>query len=82
MSRVEVVDMLEARVRDEVVAAAVRWHAAYRHSQAVIDAANDCDHCDCCDDETEAEIAQCRAFEREWAENLAETVDAALRSGP
>ena len=79
MSGVEVVDMLEAGVRDEVVAAAVRWHAAYRHCHAVVDAAADCDGRD---DETEARIARCWAIEREQAENLAETVDVALRSGP
>ena len=79
MSAVEVVDMLEAGVRDKVVAAAVRWHAAFRHCQAVVDAANDYDDRD---DETEAQIARCWAIEREWAENLAETVDAALRSEP
>ena len=74
--------MLEAGVRDKVVAAAVRWHAAHRHCQAVIDAADDCYGCDCLDDEIEARIARCRAIEREQAENLAETVDVALRSGP
>ena len=75
----ELVDLLEAGVRDNVVAATVHWHAAYRHYQAVIDEAKDCDYLD---DETEARIARCRAIEREQAENLAETVDVALRSGP
>ena len=56
MSAVEVVDMLEAGVRDKVVAAAVRWHAAFRHCQAVVDAANDYDDRD---DETEARITRC-----------------------
>ena len=82
MSAMEVVDLLDAGVRDKVAAAAVRWHASYRHCQAVVDAVNDYDDCDCCDDETEAEIARCWEIEREWAENLAETVDAALRSEP
>ena len=79
MSSVELVDMLEAGVRDKVVAAAVRWHAAYRHCQAVVDAAADCDGRD---DVTEARIARCWAIERAHAENLAETVDVALRGGP
>lgn len=78
----ELVDMLEAGTRDMVVAAAVRWHAAYRHCQAVIDAADDCDGCDCLNDENEARIARSRAIQREQAENLAETVEVALRSGP
>lgn len=78
----ELVDMLEAGLRDKVVAAAVLWHAAYRHCQAVIDEADDCDGCDCADDETEAQIARWRSIEQEQAENLAETVDVALRSGP
>ena len=82
MSGVELIDMLEAGVRDKVAAAAVRWHAAYRHCQAVVNAADDCDDCDDCDDETEARIAGCWAVEREQAENLAEAVDVALRSGP
>lgn len=78
MSGAELVDMLEAEVRDKVVAAAVRWHAAYRHCQAVVDAADDCDGRD---DVTEARIARCWAIEREEADNLAGTVDLALRSG-
>ena len=78
----ELVDMLEAEVRDKVVAAAVHWHAAYRHCEAVIDQANDCDGYDRLDDETEARIVRCRAIERDQAERLAETVDVALRSGP
>ncbi len=35
MSRVDLVDMLEAGVRDKVVAGAVCWHAARLHAENV-----------------------------------------------
>lgn len=77
----DVVDMLQAETKDEVVAAAVRWHAAWAHRRAVEDADGALGF-----DEPDLEqidrIDRCRAIELEAAENLAGKIEWALRYGP
>ncbi len=77
----EVVDMLEAETKDEVVGAAVRWYAVRtsRHAMEDADGAIGLD-------EPESEqldrIDRFRAAELEAAENLAGKIEWALRYGP
>lgn len=74
----DVVDMLEADTKDEIVGAAVRWHSARTHRQAVEDAGREIG----LDSEQIDRIDRCRAIELEEAENLAGKVVWALRYGP
>lgn len=83
--RQELVDMLEARVRDKVVAAAVGWQAARRHAEHVqveldewIADSPDNDYLD----DLTTKVGSARRVEECQADHLAEVIDVALSSGP
>ena len=76
----DVVDMLQAETKDEVVAAAVRWHAAWAHRRSVEDFERDFG-LDESDSEQIDRIDRCRAIELEATENLAGKIEWALRYG-
>ncbi|MCY3644601.1 MAG: hypothetical protein OXG41_13545 [Acidimicrobiaceae bacterium] len=83
--RQELVDMLEARVRDKVVAAAVGWHAARRRTESVqaeldewIADGPDDDYVD----DLRTTAASAGRIEEWQADHLADVIDVALRSGP
>ena len=77
----EVVGMLEAETKDEVVGAAVRWYAA-RTSRRTIEDADGAIGLDELDSEQTDRIDRFRAVELEAAENLAGKIEWALRYGP
>ncbi len=77
----DVVDMLEAGTKDEVVGAAVRWHAAWTHRRAIEDADGALGF-DEPDSEQIDRIDRSRAIELEAAEGLARKIEWALRYGP
>lgn len=81
MSRVDLVDMLEAGVRDKVVAAAVRWHAARLHAENV-QAELDEWVADSPDDDyvsdLRTQVRSARRVEETLADNLADTIDLIL----
>ena len=77
--------MLEARVRDEVVAAAVGWHAARRRTENVqaeldewIADSPDDDYVD----DLRTKSGSARRIEEWQADHLADVIDVALRSAP
>ena len=74
----DVVDMLAAEPKDQVVGAAVRWHSARAHRQAVEEAGDEIG----LDSEQIDRIDRCRAIELEAADDLAGKVEWALRCGP
>lgn len=82
MSAVDLVDMLEAGVRDKVVAAAVRWHAARRHAENVqaeldewiADSPNDDYVVD-----LRTRVGSARRIEEMQADDLADIIDLILR---
>ena len=83
--RQELVDMLEAGVRDKVVAAAVGWHAARRcveNARAELDEwiadSPDDDYVD----DLRTKVGSARRIEEWQADHLADVIDVALRSGP
>lgn len=83
--RRELVDMLEAGVRDKVVAAAVAWHAARRcaeNVQAELDEwiADSLD--DDYVDDLSTKAGSARRIEEWQADHLADVIDVAMRSGP
>ena len=83
--RQELVDMLEARVRDKVVAAAVGWHAARRHAEHVqveLDEWIADRPYDDYVDELKTEVGSARRIEECQADHLADVIDVALWSGP
>lgn len=77
----ELIDMLEAGTRDEVVGAAVRWYAAWT-SRRVVEAADGAIGLDEPDSEQVDRIDRFWAVELEAAESLAEKVELALRCRP
>ena len=77
----DVVDMLEAGAKDEIVGAAVRWHAAWTHRREVEAAERDIGF-DESDSEQIDRIDRCRAIELEAAGNLVEKVELAMRHEP